>query len=84
MKKLLILPFLSFLTLGAVAQAAAPYPLATCVVSGEKLDEMGKPVVINHKGTEVRFCCNACVKKFNEDPSKYLVKLQATQNTAGK
>jgi len=27
-----------------------PYPLETCVVSGEKLGEMGKPFVYQHEG----------------------------------
>ena len=57
------------------AEANPVYPLTTCVVSGEKLGEMGPPVVINHEGTEVRFCCNGCVKKFNADPAQFLAKL---------
>jgi YHS domain-containing protein len=63
---------------GAMAlaeEANSAYPLTTCVVSGEKLGEMGPPVVINHEGTEVSFCCNGCIKKFNADPAKYLAKL---------
>jgi YHS domain-containing protein len=74
----LALIILSSALLGAVAFAAdshAAYPLTTCVVSREKLGEMGAPVVINHGGTEVQFCCNGCVKKFNADPAKYLSKL---------
>jgi len=66
----------------AIAAEANPaYPLSTCVVSGEKLGEMGPPVVINHEGTEVRFCCNGCVKKFNADPAKYLAKLGKKETT---
>ena len=57
------------------AEANPPYPLTTCVVSDEKLGEMGPPVSLNYQGTEVRFCCNGCVKKFNADPSKNLAKL---------
>jgi len=76
------LPLLALLLLGAVSPVhAAPYPLTTCVVSGEKLDEMGKPVVINYQGTEVHFCCQSCVKKFNADPAKYLAKLKVAQAT---
>lgn len=56
---------------------STPYPLTTCVVSGDKLGEMGEPVVINYQGTEVRFCCNHCVAKFNANPAKYLAKLKA-------
>ena len=59
----------------AAQPAAAAYPLDTCVVSGEKLGEMGAPVVIQHEGREVRFCCRSCVKKFKQDPAKYLKKI---------
>jgi YHS domain-containing protein len=75
---LLALATIAVLASGAMALAAEAnpaYPLTTCVVSGEKLGEMGPAVVINHQGTEVRFCCNGCVKKFNADPAKYLAKL---------
>lgn len=53
----------------------AEYPLDTCVVSGAELGSMGDPVVINHNGREVRFCCPACVAKFNAEPEKYLKRL---------
>jgi YHS domain-containing protein len=52
------------------------YPLDVCVVSGEKLGSMGEPFVITHEGTEVRFCCDSCVPKFEKDPAKYLAKLK--------
>ena len=51
------------------------YPLTTCVVSGEKLGEMGKPVVIQYEGREVQFCCSSCPKEFRKDPAKYLRKI---------
>ena len=62
-----------------VAQTSKPsksYPLDTCLVSGEKLGEMGKPYVINHEGQEVQFCCKNCLPKFEKDPAKYLAKLK--------
>ena len=49
-----------------------PYMLDTCPVSGEKLGEMGDPVVINYQGREIRFCCGMCPAKFNKEPAKYL------------
>ena len=55
--------------------AAKPYPLTTCVVSGEKLGSMGKPFVYDHEGREVRFCCKNCVKDFKKEPAKYLKQL---------
>jgi YHS domain-containing protein len=83
MKTLLFaLPLLALLLLGPVAHAADSYPLTTCVVTGEKLGEMGPPVVINYKGTEVRFCCDSCPKKFYKDPEKYLAKLKNTSAAA--
>ena len=48
------------------------YPLTTCVVSGEKLGEMGDAVIFNYEGREVRFCCKDCKKDFLKDPAKYL------------
>ncbi|MFC7337511.1 hypothetical protein ACFQY0_10015 [Haloferula chungangensis] len=66
----------------ASTEAAAPeavastYPLDVCVVSGEELGSMGDPVVIQHEGQEVRFCCDSCLPKFKKDPAKYLSKLE--------
>jgi YHS domain-containing protein len=57
--------------------ATKPYPLATCVVSGEKLGTMGKPFVHNFEGREVQFCCKACLKEFNKDPQKFVKKIDA-------
>jgi len=58
------------------AAAAAQYPIDTCVVSDEKLGSMGEPVVINHDGTTVKFCCKACIDEFNEEPAKFVAKLK--------
>jgi YHS domain-containing protein len=60
----------------AVEAGSKPYPLETCLVSGEKLGSMGEPVVINHEGQEIKFCCDACVPKFEKDPAKYLSDLE--------
>jgi YHS domain-containing protein len=60
----------------AETAAAKPYPLKTCIVSGEELGSMGDPVVIVHEGREIRFCCSECVPSFKEDPAKYLSKLE--------
>jgi len=40
-----------------VSTNATPDLLATCPVSGEKLGEMGKPVVFTYKDQEVKLCC---------------------------
>jgi hypothetical protein len=64
------------------APAAKPYPLGTCIVSGEKLGEMGDPVVLVKDGQEFKFCCHSCVKDFNKDPKKFADKLAAAQAPA--
>ena len=63
------------------------YPLTTCVVSGEKLGEMGDVVEYVHKEDGkpdriVRFCCSSCIKKFKKDPAKYLTKLDEAEKAA--
>jgi YHS domain-containing protein len=84
MKKFLITTLLasafvagSFTTMGADKKSdkKSEYPLTTCVVSGEKLGEMGKPYVIKYKGREVHLCCESCEKDFKKDPTKYVKKL---------
>lgn len=57
------------------AHAAAAYPLSTCIVSGEKLGEMGEPVVSQHESREIKLCCKSCAPKFKADPAGYLKKL---------
>jgi len=59
-----------------------PYTLSTCVVSGEKLGEMGKPVVYEYKDREIKFCCKDCIKDFKKDPAKYVKKIEAAEAKA--
>ena len=70
----LALVALTSLASAEVKQTDKPklYPLEKCVVSGEKLDEMGKPYVFTYKGQEIKLCCKDCLKKFNADPAKYM------------
>lgn len=73
------------LSAGAVVAEDAkpiPYPLDTCSVSGEKLGDMGDPVVKIHEGREVKFCCKGCIKKFDKDPAKYLAEVDAKAKAA--
>ncbi|HEY3916120.1 MAG TPA: hypothetical protein VGN61_16665, partial [Verrucomicrobiae bacterium] len=58
-----------------------PYPLTTCVVSGEKLGgDMGPPIVFvytnNGANQEIKFCCPMCKPKFLKDPGKYMKIIQ--------
>ncbi len=56
---------------------AKPDLLATCPVSGEKLGEMGKPLVFTYKDQEVKLCCNSCKKDFDKNPDKYIKLIRA-------
>jgi YHS domain-containing protein len=58
-----------------------PYPLDKCIVSDEKLGEMGKPFVFTYEGQEIKLCCKSCQKDFKKDPSKYIKKLASAGKT---
>jgi len=64
--------------------APKPYPLDKCIVSDEKLGEMGKPYVFTHEGQEIKMCCKSCLKDFKKDPAKYLKKLKDADKPAKK
>lgn len=53
------------------------YPLTTCVVSGGKLGEMGKPIDMVVGDRLFRLCCAGCKKKVAADPATYAAKLDA-------
>ena len=83
----LTVPFLASPLVGladdtnSVAPAnAKPDLLATCPVSGDKLGEMGKPVVFVYQGQEVKLCCPDCRKDFDKDPAKYVAKIRVADN----
>ena len=68
----------------ASAAAKAAYPLTTCVVSDDKLEDnsMGGPVdyfykVAGKPDRLVRFCCKDCVKDFEKEPAKFIARLDA-------
>jgi len=78
MKSHLLLALAVTALLSATTPAAdpTPYPLTTCIVSGDKLGDMGNPVMVDYKGQQVGFCCKSCIDDFEKDPSKYLAKLK--------
>lgn len=59
---------------------AKPYPLQTCIVSGEKLGEMGKPKYMEYKGQIYGFCCKPCTKEFQDNPKEFETKLKKLQS----
>jgi YHS domain-containing protein len=58
------------------ASKPKPYPLETCLVSGDDLDDMDDRVSIVYEGQTFEFCCKPCVKKFYKDPGKYVKALE--------
>lgn len=50
------------------------YPLDTCVVRGDALEE-GKTIEIVHRNRLVKVCCRMCARKFNSEPEKFLAEL---------
>jgi YHS domain-containing protein len=61
-----------------------PYTLKTCIISGDKLGEMGDPYVYTYKGREIKFCCKGCLKDFNKEPDKYVKKIEEAEAKAKK
>ena len=89
MKKAFLAAVLAgFCVLGASADdkdaKVKPYTLKTCVVSDEKLGEMGKPYVFTHEGREIKLCCKNCLKDFKKDPKKYVKKIEEEEAKAKK
>lgn len=77
---LLALP-LAGLAADKKAEKAKPYPLKTCVVSDEEINDKGdmKPYSFVHEGQEVKLCCKNCLKDFKKDTAKYMAKIEAAQ-----
>src|SRR5262245_26222907 len=58
-----------------------PYPMTTCVISGEKLDSMGEPFVFTEGDQEVQLCCKSCKKDFEKDKKASLKKIEDAWKT---
>ena len=56
-----------------------PYTLKICVVSGDKLGEMGKPYVFTNDTREIKLCCKSCLKDFKKEPAKYVKKIEVAE-----
>jgi hypothetical protein len=66
-----------------------PYPLDTCIISGDKLGgDMGPPIVFIYQdktkgiNQEIKFCCPMCKPKFLADTGKYMKIIQAAEAKA--
>ncbi len=66
----------------AIIAAQLPsYPLETCVVSGEPMDE---PVSFVAEGQLLQTCCKMCAKKVKAEPASYVEKVRAAVIAAQK
>lgn len=63
------------------AEGIKPYPLTTCLVSGETLGGMGEPVRVVYQGREIKLCCKDCIQDFHATPDTYLKKLALATST---
>ena len=43
-----------------------------CIVTGNKLGSMGKPVSFEQEGKKYWVCYSPCIEKFKKAPAKYL------------
>jgi hypothetical protein len=74
--------YLAKIDKAVIAKQKPNYPLTTCVVSGEKLDDGAVDYVL---GTRlVRLCCTKCIKTLQADPAKYLAKIDDAAKTKAK
>jgi len=80
----LVGPFIALAGDEKPAAKAKPYTLKTCIVSGEKLGEMGKPFVFTHEGREIKLCCPDCQKDFKKNSAKYVKKIEEAEAKAKK
>lgn len=66
----------SLLLVQAADVPAKAYPLDTCFISGDKLGEMGRPIVFIYEGQEIKVCCKDCKKQFDKNPAGWMSKLE--------
>ena len=56
-----------------------PYTLKTCIISGDKLGEMGDPYTFEYKDRQIKLCCKNCLKDFNKSPAKFVKKIEEAE-----
>ena len=78
MKKIALTWILAFAA-PVLAGDVKPYPLKTCLVSDEPLDDSRRPIAVVYQGQEVKLCCRECRGDFKSNPEKYLKKLPAAK-----
>jgi YHS domain-containing protein len=83
MKLILVLGVtLGLLTFGwNMPGIALAEPQTKCPVRNGEVD---KRFFVNYKGKRIYFCSASCIDEFNQDPEKYLKKMEAEGETPAK
>lgn len=69
----------------APADKVKPYPLDTCIVTGEKFGAGGmKTYTFRYQNQEIKLCCKPCEKDFRKEPAKYMAKIKEAADKGGK
>jgi YHS domain-containing protein len=76
--------FLAAIDAAIIEAQVKDYPLETCLVSGHKLDAMGKPYDVVVGGRLIRLCCADCLPKLRESPAHYIAMVDQARAKAAK
>lgn len=68
--------YMAKLDQAVIEKQKAAYPTDKCIVSGNDLTSMGKPVLKVYGNRLVQFCCDNCPSTFEANPQKYMPKLE--------
>ncbi|MGI9012852.1 MAG: hypothetical protein ACR2GY_01220 [Phycisphaerales bacterium] len=67
-----------------IKQQSEHYPLDTCVVmENSKLGSMGEPIEKVYGTRLVKFCCASCIKKFEDNPTAFIARLDKAWKDSG-
>jgi len=58
------------------------YVYAECPVTGEVFLRKDAGATTEYKGTTYYFCCKNCLKKFNKEPKKYMLRTTRVEGGA--
>lgn len=77
--------YLAVLNKAVVDAQGKDYPLTQCLVSKDKLGEMGKTDDVVIAGRLVRLCCGSCEDEVKKNPAKFVAMIdEARSNKAAK
>jgi len=73
--------YMADLDRAVIAKQSKDYPTKTCFVSGQETGgEMDKPVEVVLAGRLIRLCCKDCKKDLEQDPAKFISKIDEARS----